>query len=89
MHSKRVPAFLILDRCSQARGLDPTVERGLLQRGVADTGSKMRPDALLVEMTTAEQQQNLHDDDNYGSRLTPLTSAIPNAYLRSMKSVDA
>ncbi len=49
----------------------------------------MRPDALLVEMTTAEQQQNLHDDDNYGSRLTPLTSAIPNAYLMSMKSVDA
>ena len=27
-HSKRVPAFVLPDRCLQARGLDPTVERG-------------------------------------------------------------
>ncbi len=83
VHSKRVPAFLLLDRCSQARDLDPTVERGLLQRGAADTRSKMRPDVMIVEMTTAEQQQYLRPDDNPGSRLTP----IPNTNPRSMKIV--
>ena len=57
VHSKRVPAFVPVDRCSQARGLDPMVERGFLQRGAADTRSKMRPDMMIVEMTTAEQQQ--------------------------------
>ena len=31
VHSKRVPAFVLPDRCLQARGLDPTVERGFLQ----------------------------------------------------------
>lgn len=34
------------------------VERGLLQRGAADTLSKMRWDMLIVEMTTAKQQSN-------------------------------
>ena len=29
MHSHRVPAFVLPDRCSHARGLDPTVERFL------------------------------------------------------------
>ncbi len=72
VHSKRVPAFVLPDRCLQARGLDPTVERGFLQGGAADTRSKMRPDMMTVEMTTAEQQQYLHHDDNSGSRLTPL-----------------
>ena len=28
VHSQRVPAFVLPDRCSQARGLDPAVERG-------------------------------------------------------------
>jgi len=55
VHSKRVPAFVLPDRFIQARGLDPTVGRGFLQRGAADTRSKMRPD--MMEMTTAEQQQ--------------------------------
>ncbi len=58
VHSKRVPTFVLPDRCLQARGLDPTVERGFLQGGAADTRSKMRPDMMIVEMTTAEQQQN-------------------------------
>ena len=55
VHSKRVPAFVLPDRCLQARGLDPTVERGFLQGpgGAADTRSKMRPDMMIVEMTTA------------------------------------
>ena len=54
VYSKRVPAFVLPDRCLQARILDPTVERGFLQRGVADTRSKMRPDMMIGEMTTAE-----------------------------------
>ena len=33
VHSKRVPAFELPDKCLQVRGLDPTVERGVLQRG--------------------------------------------------------
>ena len=59
MHSKRVPAFVLPDRCLQARGLDPMVERGLLQGGAADTRSKMRPDMMVVAMTAAEQQRYL------------------------------
>ncbi|DBB14316.1 TPA: hypothetical protein ACH3X3_001250 [Trebouxia sp. C0006] len=43
------------------------------QGGAADTRSKMRPDMMIVEMTTAGQQQYLRHDDNSGSRLTPLT----------------
>jgi len=62
-HSKRVPAFVLPDRFLQARGLDPMVERGFLQGGAADTRSKMRPDMMIVEMTTAEQQQYLRHDD--------------------------
>ena len=42
---------------------------------------------MLVQMTTAEQQQYLRHDDKSGSRLTPLTSAISNANPRSMKIV--
>ncbi len=40
VHSKRVPAFVLPDRCLQARGLDATMERGFLQGGAADTQSK-------------------------------------------------
>ena len=83
VHSKRVPAFVLPDRCLQARGLDPTVERG-----AADTRSKMRPDMMLLEMTTAEQQQYLRHDDNSGSRLTPLTPLMPNGNPRSIKIVE-
>ncbi|DBB01058.1 TPA: hypothetical protein ACH3X1_000958 [Trebouxia sp. C0004] len=39
-------------------------------------------------MTTAEQQQYLHHDDNSGSRLTPLTPMMPNGNPRSMKIVE-
>ena len=39
VHSMRVPAFAVPDRCLQARGLDPKVERG-----AADARSKMGPD---------------------------------------------
>jgi len=85
VHSKRVPAFVLPDRCLQARGLDPTVERGFLQGGAADTRSKMSPDMMTVEMTTAEQQQYLHHDDNSGSRLIPLTPVMPNGNPRSIK----
>ncbi len=88
VHSKRVPAFVLPDRFIQARGLDPTVGRGFLQRGAADTRSKMRPDMMIVEMTTAEQQQYLRHDDNSGSRLTPLTPVMPNGNPRSIQIVE-
>ena len=55
VHSKRVPAFVLPDRYLHNRGVDPGVERGLLQRGEADSRSKMRPDMIIVEMTAAEQ----------------------------------
>ena len=62
-----------------SKGLGPsrTVERGFLQRGAADTRSKIRPDMMRVEMTTAKQQQYLRHDDDSGSRLTSLTPVIP------------
>jgi len=88
VHSKRVPALVLPDRCLQARGLDPTVGRGFLQRGAADTQSKMRPDMMIVEMTAAEQQQYLRHDDNSGSRLTPLTPVMPSGNPRSIKVVE-
>ncbi len=43
VHGKRVPAFVLPDRFLQAKGLDPMVERGVLQGGAADIRSKMRP----------------------------------------------
>jgi len=83
VHSKRVPASVLPDRCLQARGLDLTVERG-----ATDTRSKMRPDLTILEMTMAEQQQHLRHDDNSGSRLTPLTPVMPNGNPRSIKIVE-
>ncbi len=88
VHSQRVPAFVLPDRCLQARGLDPTVGRGFLQRRAADIRSKMRPDMMIVEMTAAEQQQYLRHDDTSGSRLTPLTPVMPNGDPRSIKIVE-
>ena len=88
VHSKIVPAFVLPDRCLQARGLDPTVERGFLQGGDAFTRSKMRPDMIIVEMTTTEQQQYLRHDDKSGSRTTPLTSMMPSGNPRSIKIVE-
>ncbi len=73
MHSKKVAAFVLPGRCLQVRGLDPTMERGFLQGGAADTRSKMRPDKMIVELITVQQQRYLHSDGNSGSRLTPLT----------------
>ncbi len=55
------------------RDLDPTVERGFLQRGAADMRRKM----MLVEMTTAEQKRYLRHHDNSGSKLTALTTVMP------------
>ena len=63
------------------------VERGFLQGGAADKQSKMRPDMMIVEMTT-EQQQYLRHDDKSGSRLTPLTPMMPNGNPRSIKIVE-
>ena len=88
VHSKRVPAFVLPDRCLQARGLDPAVEREFLQGGAADTWSKMRPDMMIVEMATTEQQQYLRHDDSSGSRLTPLTPLMPNGNPRRIKIVE-
>ncbi len=88
MHSTVVPAFVLPDRCLQARRLNPTVERGFLQRGAADLWSKMRPDMMIVEMTMAERQQYLRHYDNSGSRLTPLTPVMPNGNPRSITIVE-
>ena len=70
-----------LDVCKQ--GLGPYVERNFLQRGVADTRGKMRPDMMRSEMTMAEQQQYLRHDDNSGSRLTALTPVMPDVNPRT------
>ena len=78
VHSKTVAAFVLPDRCLQATSLDSTVERGFLPGGAADTQSKMRPDMMIVILTTVEQQRYLHHDGNSGSRLTPLTPVMPN-----------
>ena len=45
----KIPAFVLQDRCMHNRGLDPTVKRGPLQRGEADSRSKMRPVIMMVE----------------------------------------
>ena len=45
VHSKRVPAFVLPDRCLQARGLDPTVERGFVQGGAADQDEARHDDS--------------------------------------------
>ena len=86
--SKKFPAFVLPDRCLQARGLDPAVERGFLQGGAAATRSKMRPDMMIVEMTTTEQQQYLRHDVNSGSRQPPLIPVMPNGNPRSVKIVE-
>ena len=88
VHSKRVPAFILPDMCLQARDLDPTVGRGFLHREGADTRSKMRPDMMIVEMTTAEQQHYLRHDDNSGSRLAALSPMMPDGNARSIKIVE-
>ncbi len=52
--------------------------KGLGPQGEQQThGAKMRPDMMIVEMTTAEQQQYMRHDDHSGSRLTPLTPVMP------------
>ena len=43
---------------------------------------------MIVEMTAAKQQPYLHHDDNFGSRLTPLTPVMPNGNPRSIKIVE-
>jgi len=48
----------------------------------------MRPDMMIVEMTTAEQEQCLRHDDNSGSGLTPLTPVMPSGNPRSIKIVE-
>jgi hypothetical protein len=85
MHNKKVSAFVLPNSSSQARGLDPTVKRGFLQREAADTRSKMRPNMMIAEMTTAEQQQYLRHDDHSESRLTALTPVMPNGNPRSKR----
>lgn len=71
-----------------SKGLGPYVERRFLQRGMADTRGKMRPDMMRLEMTTAEQQQFLRHDGNSGSRLTALTPVMPDENPRSVKIME-
>ncbi len=90
VHSKRIPENSSLCAPRQmftSKGLGPYGGEGFLAGGAADTRSKMRPDMMIVEMTTAEQQQYLRHDDNSGSRLTPLTPMMPYGNPRSIKIV--
>ena len=87
-HSKRVPAFVLPDECMQSRGLDPGTGRGLLQRGPADTRSKMRPDLMIVEMTASEQHMYLQHDDTTGARLRSLTPYMPDGKARRIWIVE-
>ena len=87
-HSKRVPAFVLPDECMQSRGLDPSTGRGLLQRGLADTRSKMRPDLMIVEMTASEQHMYLQHDDTIGERLRSLTPYMPDGKARRIWIVE-
>ncbi len=61
------------------------VERGFLEGGASDTQSKLRPDMMMVDMTTAEHQRYLHHDDDSGPSLTPV---MPNRKSRSVKIVE-
>ena len=68
---------MLPDRCLQARGLDPAVERGFLQGGAAATRSKTRPDMMIVEMTTTElgnKDNSSGDQDIYIPTLVPHTN---------------
>ncbi len=75
------------DSCLQDKGIDPVVHhvgRGLLQRRGPDARSKMRPDMMMVEMTTAEQRRDLPYDDRTGHRL-----ATPHAMWQNQTSLDS
>ena len=78
--NKRVLAFLLVlpNR--------PYGEWSFLQRGAADMQSKMRPDTMIVETVTTEQQQYLHHKD-FESKLTALTPVMPNEAPRSTQTV--
>ena len=87
-HSKRVPSFVLPDQYIQSRGLDPQAGRGLLQRRVADCRNKMRPDLMIVEMTTAEQRICLLHNDVSGEDLQALSSRMPNGSARRIWIVE-
>ena len=70
------------------KGLGPYGGEGFLAGGSSTHTEPERPDMMIVEMTTAEQQQYMRHDDNSGSRLTPLTSVMPNGNPRSIKIVE-
>ena len=88
VHSKRVPAFVLPDRYLHNRGADPGVERGLLQRGEADSRSKMRPDMMIVQMTAAEQQTYIPHDDTTGTAMPTLTARLHNGRARRIWIVE-
>jgi len=67
VHSKRVPAFVLPDRCSQARGLDPMVERGFLQGGAADTRSKITRSPLTAFAVCAMIQDQACTSKTYSN----------------------
>lgn len=81
-HGKKLPAFVLPDECMQSRGLVPQTGRVVLQRGLAETRSKMRPDLMVVEMTASEQRTYLQHDDTTGATLRTLTAHLPNGTAR-------
>ena len=83
-----MPAFVPPDRYLHNRGTDPGVERGLLQRGEADSRSKMRPNMMIVEMTAAEQQIYTPHDDTTGTAMPTLTACLQNGRARRIWVVE-
>lgn len=69
-----------------SKGLRPYSGEGFLAQGAAATWSRMRPEMMIMKMTTADQQYLCHDD-NLGSRLAPLTPVMPNGTPRSINIV--
>lgn len=54
-HNTRVPDFVLPDLHLRNSGMDPSACRVFLLHRTGDTTSKMRPDVMIVEMTTTKQ----------------------------------
>ena len=88
-HSKRVPSIRLPDQYIQSSGLNLQAGRGLLQRRATDCRSKMRPDLVMIEMTTAEQRTYLSHNNVSGLDLQAAPSHMPNGSARRIWIVEA
>ena len=88
VHSKRVPSYVLPDEYLQKLGVDLLACRSLLQREEAGCRSKMRPDLMIVEMTTAEQKIYLQQDNRSGRNVHALFPQMPNGGPRRIWIVE-